>query len=95
MSDKTQTKQMAISFLKELDMDIANILNQSEHIVTLTEHLFEKYNDWLDANPDISRSEGFKNLEKDIRTLYQTCKFLGNDCLDVRHSISDCGVELN
>ena len=95
MSSKLQTKHLAIGFLKELDMAVADILNESQHILSLVEQLYRTYNDWVDANIDISRSEGFKNLEKDIKSLVQTCKFLENDSLDVRHSISDCSVEHN
>ena len=95
MNSKVRAKQMAISFLKELDGDIVDILNEVEPVVVLVEQLYRKYNDWLESNLDISRSEGFKALEKDIKSLQQTCKFLNNDCLDVRHSISDCSVECN
>ena len=88
-------KTTAIGFLKELDFEIEKILNDSESIIFLTEQLYKRYNDWLEDNPDISRSEGFKNLGKDIRTLYQTCKFINTDCYDIRHSITDCQTDLN
>lgn len=88
-------KQKAITFLKELDFEVGQILNDSESIMFLAERLYKTFDEWIEENPDISRSEGFKGLEKDIKALYQTCNFLTKDCLDIRHSISDCGVELN
>jgi hypothetical protein len=90
-----QNKQKAITFLKELDSEVEQFFNDSETIIFLAERLYKMLNEWIEQNPDISRSEGFKGLEKDIRALYQTCNFLVKDCLDIRHSISDCGVELN
>ena len=90
-----QNKQKAITFLKELDFEVGQVLNDSESIMFLTERLYKTFDEWIEQNPDISRSEAFKGLEKDIRALYQTCNFLVKDCLDIRHSISDCGVELN
>jgi len=90
-----QNKQKAINFLKELDFEVGQVLNDSESIMFLAERLYKTFDEWIEQNPDISRSESFKGLEKDIRALYQTCKFLTKDCLDIRHSISDCSVELN
>lgn len=90
-----QNKQKAITFLKELDFEVGQVLNDSESLLFLAERLYKTFDEWIEQNPDISRSEGFKGLEKDIKALYQTCKFLIKDCVDIRHSISDCGVELN
>ena len=88
-------KPGAVQFLKELEAEALNILEDSENIALLTERRYKKYNDFLEMNEDIARSEAFRVLEKDIRTLYQTCKFISSDCADVRHSITDCGVGLN
>ena len=90
-----QDKQQAISFLKRLDAEVEQLLNDSEGIIFLAERLYRRFEQWVEQNPDVSRSEGFKNLEKDIRTLFQTCQFVAKDCIDARHSIVDCSTELN
>jgi hypothetical protein len=90
-----QNKQKAITFLKDLDSEVEQLFNGSEAIIFLAECLYKMFDEWIEQNPDISRSEAFKGLEKDIRALYQTCNFLVKDCLDIRHSISDCSIELN
>lgn len=90
-----QNKQQAISFLKELDKQVEAILNDSESIILLVKRIYDCFDEWLEQNPDISRTEGFRNLEKDVRTLFQTCRFITKDCVDIRHSINDCSVELN
>ena len=91
----SQNKQKAINFLKELDFEVGQILNDSESIMFLAERLYKTFDEWMEQNPDVSRSEGFKGLRKDIRALYQTCNFLVKDCVDIRHSLSDCSVELS
>jgi hypothetical protein len=91
----SQNKAPVTTFLKELNAEVEKILSDSEHIVFLAEQLYKRYDQWIEENPDISRSESFKNLEKDIRALYQTSTFMSQDCVDVRHSIAQCLVELN
>lgn len=82
-------------FLKELNAEVEKILSDTEHVAFLAKQLYKRYDEWVEANPDISRSESFKNLEKDIKLLYQTCTFVAQDCVDVRQSIVDCNTELN
>ena len=84
-----------ISFLKEVDKEVETIFSHAKSIAFIAEGLYESFEEWLEQNFDVSHLESFKSLEKDIRGLFQSCRFLPNDCLDVRHSINDCGVELN
>jgi hypothetical protein len=59
------------------------------------ERLHKDYAQFVEDNPDISHLEAFKNLEKDLRSLCQACRFVPKDCQDVRHSIAECGIALN
>ncbi len=88
-------EKMAIAFLKEMNLEAQQILNEAEHLSLLVEQLHKKYSEFIEKNPDLTRSEAFKILEKDLKNLQQTCRFVSNDCKDICHGISDCGVELN
>lgn len=66
-------KRKAITFLKELDLEMGQFFNDSEPMLFLAERLYKNFDAWIEENPDISRSEGFKGLRKDIKSLYQTC----------------------
>ena len=90
-----QSELQAIPFLKQLRTEVEKILGDSEHIAFLAKQLYKRYNEWVEINPDISRSESFKNLEKDIVSLSHTCAFVAQDCEDVRQAIVDCDTELN
>ena len=90
-----QPELQAVYFLKELGTEVEKILTDAEHIAFLAKQLYKRYNEWVEINPDISRSESFKNLEKDIISLSHTCAFVAQDCEDVRQSIVDCDTELN
>jgi len=90
-----QSEIQDVHFLKELRTEVEKILNDAEHIAFLAKQLYKRYNEWIETNPDISRSESFKNLAKDIVSLSHTCAFVAQDCEDVRQSIVDCDTELN
>ena len=90
-----QPELQAVNFLKELRTEVEKILGDSEHIAFLAKQLYKRYKEWVETNLDISRSESFKNLEKDIMSLSHTCAFVAQDCEDVRQSIVDCDTELN
>ena len=89
------TEKYAIAFLKEMLLKIDGILKEAQDISVALERLYKEYVQFIEENQDISHLEAFKNLEKDLRNLYQTCKFIPNDCMDVKHSIAECSVELN
>jgi len=76
-------------------LEMESILKQAESVSEAVERLHRDYVQFIEDNPDISHLEAFKNLEKDIRSLCQTCRFVPKDCQDVRHSIAECGVVLN
>lgn len=76
-------------------MEMENILKQAQSVTEAVERLHRDYVQFIEDNPDISHLEAFKNLEKDLRGLCQTCKFVPKDCMDVRHSIAECGIALN
>jgi len=82
-----------INLLKELDFEVGQILEDAESLMFMVERLYKTFDVWIEENPDVSRSAAFKGLSKDIVALYKTSSFLTKDCLDIRHSISDCGVE--
>ena len=72
-----------------------NVLKQAQSVSEAVERLHRDYVRFIEDNPDISHLEAFKNLEKDLRSLCQTCKFIPKDCQDVRYSITECGVAIN
>jgi len=84
-----------LAFLKDMGLEIEKILDQVESVVTAVENLHKDYVRFIEDNTDISHLESFKNLEKDLRSLCQTCKFIPKDCMDVKHSIAECGINLN
>ena len=88
-------EKYTLAFLKDMGLEIEKVLQQVEDVVTAVENLHKNYAQFVDDNPDISHLEAFKNLEKDLRSLCQTCKFIPKDCQDVKHSIAECSVELN
>ena len=87
--------KLAIAFLKEMSLDTKQLLTEAEQLSSSIEQLYNKYCDFSETNPRIAATEAFKSLEKDLKSLLQTCRFIRNDCQDVRHSIADCGVEIN
>ena len=78
-----------------MGLEIEKILEQVESVKTGVERLYKDYTRFIEDNPDISHLEAFKNLEKDLRSLCQACKFVPKDCQDVKLSIGECSVELN
>ena len=78
-----------------MGLEMESILKQAESVSEAVERLHRDYVQFIEDNPDISHLEAFKNLEKDIRSLCQTCRFVPKDCQDVRHSIEECGIALN
>jgi len=89
------SEKFALAFLKEMGLEMENILKQAESVTEAVERLQRDYIQFIEDNPDISHLEAFKNLEKDLRGLCQACKFIPKDCQDVRHSIAECGIALN
>ena len=87
--------KFALSFLKDMGLQIENILKQAQSVTEAVERLHRDYVQFIEDNPDVSHLEAFKNLEKDLRNLCQTCRFVPKDCQDVRHSIAECGIALN
>ena len=78
-----------------MGLKIENILKQAQSVTEAVERLHRDYVQFIEDNPDISHLEAFKNLERDLRSLCQTCRFVPKDCQDVRHSIAECGIALN
>lgn len=78
-----------------MGLEIEKILEQVESVKTAVESLYKDYAQFIEDNPDISHLEAFKNLEKDLRSLCQSCRFIPKDCQDVRCSITECGVAIN
>ena len=89
------SQKFALSFLKDVGVEMEGILKQAQSVSEAVERLHRDYVQFIEDNPDISHLEAFKNLEKDLRSLCQTCRFVPKDCQDVRHSIAECGVVLN
>jgi len=89
------SQKFTLSFLKDVGLEMESILKQAESVSEAVERLHRDYVQFIEDNPDISHLEAFKNLEKDIRSLCQTCKFIPKDCQDVRYSITECGVAIN
>ena len=87
--------KFALSFLKDVGVEMENVLKQAQSVSEAVERLHRDYVQFIEDNPDISHLEAFKNLERDLRSLCQTCRFVPKDCQDVRHSIAECGVVLN
>ena len=88
-------EKYTLAYLKDMGLEIEKILEQVESVKTGVERLYKDYTRFIEDNPDISHLEAFKNLEKDLRSFYQACKFVPKDCQDVKHSIAECSVELN
>ena len=88
-------EKYTLAFLKDMGLEIEKILQKVEGVVTAVENLHRDYVQFLEENTDISHLESFKTLEKDLRSLCQTCKFIPKDCQDVKHSIAECGIDLN
>ena len=88
-------EKYTLAYLKDMGLEIEKILEQVESVKTAVERLHKDYAQFIEDNPDISHLEAFKNLEKDLRSLCQACKFVPKDCQDVRHSIAECGVAIN
>lgn len=84
-----------VQFLQGLSIGMGNIQGEVGSIISLVENLCQQYDEWAKQNPDVSRSEVFKALARDLQILYQTCKFISHDCVDVQHSISECDKALN
>ena len=78
-----------------MGLEMENILKQAQSVTEAVERLHRDYIHFIEDNPDISHLEAFKNLERDLRSLCQTCRFVPKDCQDVRHSIAECGIALN
>ena len=89
------SEKFALAFLKDMGLEMENILKQAQSVTEAVERLHRDYVQFIEDNPDISHLEAFKNLERDLRSLCQTCKFVPKDCQDVRHSIAECGISLN
>lgn len=78
-----------------MGLEIEKILEQVESVKTAVERLHKDCAQFVENNPDISHLEAFKNLEKDLRSFCQSCKFVPKDCQDVRYSIAECGADIN
>jgi archaellum component FlaC len=89
------SEKFALAFLKDMGLEMENILKQAQSVTEAVERLHRDYIHFIEDNPDISHLEAFKNLERDLRSLCQTCRFVPKDCQDVRHSIAECGIALN
>ena len=88
-------EKYTLAYLKDMGLEIEKILEQAESVKTAVERLHKGYSRFIENNPDISYLEAFNNLEKDLRSLCQSCKFVPKDCQDVRHSIAECGADIN
>ena len=88
-------EKLAIALLKEMGLEVEQVLKEAEHLLCLIEQLHEKYYGFIEGNPNLTCLDTFKTLEQNLSSLHQTCRFLNTDCKGVRHSIADCGVELN
>ena len=89
------SEKFALAFLKDMGLEMENILKRAEGVSAAVERLHRDYVQFIEDNPDISHLEAFKNLEKDLRSLCQTCRFVPKDCMDVRYAIAECGIALN
>ena len=89
------SEKFALAFLKDMGLEMENILKQAQNVSEAVERVHRDYIQFIEDNPDISHLEAFKNLERDLRSLCQTCRFVPKDCQDVRHSIAECGIALN
>lgn len=87
------SEKLSLAFLKNMGLKVKNILKQAQSISLAVERLHRDYVQFVVDNPDMGHLEAFKNLEKDLRNLCRTCKFISKDCMDVRHSIARCRAE--
>ena len=88
-------EKYTLAYLKDMSLEIEKILEQVESVKTAVERLHKDYAQFIEDNPDISHLEAFKNLEKDLKSLFHACKFVPKDCQEVKYSITECGVAIN
>lgn len=88
------SEKLSLAFLKDMGLEVENILKQAQSISLAVERLHRDYVQFVADNSDMGHLEAFKNLEKDLRNFCRTCKFIPKDCMDVRHSIARCGAEV-
>lgn len=88
------SEKLSLAFLKDMGLEIENILKQAESVNLVVERLHRDYVQFVEDNPDIGYLEAFKNIEIEIRNLCRTCKFISRDCMDIRHSIARGGAEV-
>ena len=89
------SEKLALTFLKEMYKDLDVISIRLENVLSPIEQLYKKYEEFIEANPEFMCSQAFKDLEKDLKEIQQTCKLIHSKCIEAQCDITDCGIGIN